>query len=64
LVVETLQGDRYKLKALNNNRTYKYSHEFLQKMSETGIARKFEDDQGDHKDGPGRASEGCDIEIE
>lgn len=33
-ITETLDGDRYVLKALNGNRTYKYSHERLRKMPE------------------------------
>lgn len=33
-VIELLDGDRYKLKALNSKRTYKYAHDRLRKMPE------------------------------
>lgn len=33
-VIEVLDGDRYNLKALNSNRTYKYAHDRLRKMPE------------------------------
>lgn len=44
VVTEVLPGDRYKLKALNNNRTYKCSHEFLRSMPEKGITTELEDE--------------------
>jgi len=31
-VTEVLDGDRYTLKSLNNNRLYKYPHESLRKL--------------------------------
>ncbi|KAJ2952278.1 hypothetical protein O0L34_g4558 [Tuta absoluta] len=34
-VIEVLEGDRYTLKALNTNRTYKYAHDRLRKMPES-----------------------------
>lgn len=37
VVAEVLPGDRYKLKALNNNRTYKYTHESLRCMPEKSV---------------------------
>lgn len=34
-VTEILEGDRYTLRALNSNRTYKYAHDRLRKMPES-----------------------------
>ena len=47
MVAEVLEGDRYTLKSLNNNRTYKYSHENLRKMPECHIPSELDisDDQ-------------------
>jgi len=59
LVVELLPGDRYKLKALKGNRTYKYSHKFLRKMPEKGITRKHDEADMDEDD-VDRAGDGCD----
>lgn len=36
-VIEVLDGDRYKLQALNSKRTYKYAHDRLRKMPENEV---------------------------
>lgn len=36
-IVEVLDGDRYTLKALNSNRTYKYAHDRLRRMPENQV---------------------------
>lgn len=41
LVTEILEGDRYILKSLANNRTYKYSHESLRGMPKEEIPREL-----------------------
>ncbi|CAH2088849.1 unnamed protein product [Euphydryas editha] len=45
-VIEVLEGDRYNLKALNCNRTYKYAHDKLRKMPENqSITDEIEEEQ-------------------
>lgn len=47
VVTETLDGNRYTLKSLMGNRTYKYCHENLRKMPESHIPSELDasDDQ-------------------
>ncbi|XP_066155600.1 uncharacterized protein [Euwallacea fornicatus] len=47
LITEVLEGDRYTLKSLSNNRTYKYAHESLRKMPESNIPMEFENVERD-----------------
>jgi len=49
LVTEKLEGDRYRLKALTNKRTYKYSHEFLRRLPGKGIATELDDECDDEE---------------
>jgi len=48
-VTEKLEGDRYRLKALTNKRTYKYSHEFLRRLPGKGIATELDDECDDEE---------------
>lgn len=41
-IIELLDGDRYLLKSLDNNRTYKYAHERLRAMPECYVPTEFE----------------------
>lgn len=43
-VIELLEGNRYLLKSLDNNRTYKYAHERLRAMPECYVPTEFEID--------------------
>lgn len=42
VVTELLDNDRYKLKSLSNNRSFKYSHDKLRKMPENHIPNELD----------------------
>lgn len=43
-VIEVLEGDRYLLKSLTGNRTYKYAHDRIRKMPESSVPVDIDDD--------------------
>lgn len=56
---QVLPGDRYKLKALNNNITYRFDHKLLRCMPEKEVATAIEN-EGIVEHAMDEASEGCD----
>ncbi|CAH2215795.1 jg23157 [Pararge aegeria aegeria] len=49
-VIEILDGDRYLLKSLTGNRTYKYAHDRLRRLPECEVPLELDDDSDEHVD--------------
>lgn len=51
LVAQVLDGDRYLLKALNSNRTYKYAHDRIRAMPDCYVPLELDSESGYAEDG-------------